>query len=158
MREAIKKLKFKFIKDMEEELKLLINSGLERKLVQPNTRLFRKFLKLKPRVQPLPLFWYRHNWRGFNQAEVIGKIVAKKLKLKQTHCFERVKLTEPQSQLDRDERLANVTGIFRVKPQRLPRAVLLVDDVWTTGSTMHEAMKVLKTRGVKQIWGLTLAT
>jgi ComF family protein len=157
MREAIKKLKFRFLKDMEEELKLLINSGLERKLVQPNTRLFRKFLRLKPRVQSLPLFWYRENWRGFNQAEVIGKIVAKKLKLKPTDCLERVKLTEPQSQLDREKRLANVTGIFRVKPQRLPRAVLLVDDVWTTGATLSEAAKALKKRGVKQVWGLTLA-
>jgi ComF family protein len=157
MREAVKKLKFRFLKDMEDELKALISSGVDKKLTQPNTRLFKEFLRLKPRVQPLPLFWYRQNWRGFNQAEMVGKIVAAKLKLKTSNCLDRIKFTQPQSRLKRGERLTNVSGIFAVKPGKLPRAILLVDDVWTTGATLREAMKALKNKGVKQIWGLSLA-
>ncbi len=157
MREVIKKLKFKFLKDMAIELKPLIEQGMDRKLRQPNTKLFKEFLSLKPCVQAIPLFWYRQNWRGFNQAELIAKIIAEKLKLKTVDCLERIKLTEAQSQLKREERLTNVSGIFQVKKGKLPRAVLLVDDVWTTGATMREAMKVLKAKGVKEIWGLSLA-
>lgn len=157
IREMVKQLKFRFLKDMEEEMKLLIESGLRRKLTQPNTELFQEFLTIKPRVQPLPLFWYRQNWRGFNQAELIAKIVAKKLKLKLANYLERTKLTTPQSRLPREKRLTNVTGIFRVKAKRLPKAILLIDDVWTTGATMREAMTVLQENGVKEIWGLSLA-
>lgn len=142
---------------MEGELRLLIQSGLKQKLTQPNTELFQEFLALRPAVQPLPLFWYRENWRGFNQAETIAKIVAQALKLKQADCLQRVKLTQPQSRLPREKRLANVKDIFTVKPGRLPKAILLVDDVWTTGATMREAVRVLQDRGVKEIWGLSLA-
>ncbi len=157
IREAIKQLKFRFLKDIAVELRPLIESGLKRKLTQPNTELFKEFLALKPAVQPLPLHWFRQNRRGFNQAEMIAKIVAKKLKLKLVDRLERTKLTTPQSRLPREERLTNVKGIFQVRPGRLPKAVLLVDDVWTTGSTMREAVKVFADRGVKEIWGLSLA-
>jgi len=157
IRETIKQLKFKFLKDIEEELQLLIESGLRRKLTQPNTELFREFLQLKPAIQPLPLFWFRQNRRGFNQAEMIAKIVGNKLKLKPGDYLERVKLTQPQSRLPREKRLTNVSGVFRAKTGRLPKAILLVDDVWTTGATMREAVKVLQDRGVIDIWGLSLA-
>lgn len=157
IREAIKQLKFRFLKDIAVELRPLIESGLKRKLTQPNTELFKEFLALKPAVQPLPLHWFRQNRRGFNQAEMIAKIVAKKLKLKLVDRLERTKLTTPQSRLPREERLTNVKGIFQVRSGRLPKAVLLVDDVWTTGSTMREAVKVFADRGVKEIWGLSLA-
>lgn len=157
IREAVKQLKFKFLKDMETELALLIGRGLRLKLTQANTEEFQEFLKLKPRVQPLPLYWFRRNRRGFNQAEVIAKIAAKALKLKLTDCLIRIKLTTPQSRLPREERLKNVAGIFTVRQKRLPKAILLIDDVWTTGATMREAMQVLCQRGAKQIWGLTLA-
>ncbi len=157
MREAIKQLKFKFLKDIEEELQPLIESGLRRKLTQPNTELFWEFLQLKPRIQPLPLFWFRRNWRGFNQAEMIAKIISRQLKLRLVDCLERIKLTKPQSRLPRSKRLTNVKDIFRIKPGRLPGAILLIDDVWTTGATMREAMVVFKAAGVKSIWGLSLA-
>lgn len=157
IRETIKQLKFKFLKDIEGELQLLIQSGLRRKLTQPNTELFQEFLTLKPQVQPLPLFWFRKNRRGFNQAELIGKIICRQLKLKPVDCLERIKLTKPQSRLPREKRLANIKNVFKVRPGRLPRAILLVDDVWTTGATMREAVKVLRERGVKEVWELSLA-
>lgn len=157
IREAVKQLKFKFLKDMETELALLIGRGLRLKLTQANTEEFQEFLKLKPRVQPLPLYWFRRNRRGFNQAEMIARMIAKELKLKTADCLVRTKLTTPQSRLPRRDRLANVAGIFTVKNRRPPKAILLIDDVWTTGATMREAMRVFQEKGVRQIWGLTLA-
>lgn len=157
IREAVKQLKFKSLKNIGMELAPLIERGIQLKLTQANTDEFQEFLRLKPKVQPLPLYWWRQNRRGFNQAEVIAKIVAQALKLKIADCLIRTKLTTPQSRLPRQDRLTNVAGIFSVKQKRLPKAILLVDDVWTTGATMREAMAVLKKRGVRQVWGLTLA-
>ncbi|MDZ4228784.1 MAG: hypothetical protein U1C50_00855, partial [Patescibacteria group bacterium] len=102
-------------------------------------------------------FWFRQNWRGFNQAELIAKTISRGLKLKLTDKLGRIKSGQPQSRLPRSQRLTNVSGVFCVKPGRLPKAILLVDDVWTTGATMTEAMTVFKQAGVKAIWGLSLA-
>lgn len=146
---AVKALKYQFLRNIETELGELIDQGLDDEELKG-------FLKLKPGVQAMPLFWQRRNWRGFNQAELIAKIVAKKFNLTLTDCLERIRSTKPQADLKRGERLKNVRGIFRIK-QKPEKAVLVVDDVWTTGATMREAIKTLKKAGVKQVWGLTLA-
>ncbi|MCX6817078.1 MAG: phosphoribosyltransferase family protein [Candidatus Beckwithbacteria bacterium] len=147
---AIKALKYQFLSNIETELGELMDKGLSEERL-------REFLELKPGVQAMPLYWQRENWRGFNQAELIAKILAKKFNLKIVDYLERVKRTKPQADLPRKERLRNVKNIFRVKPGKLTEVILVVDDVWTTGATMSEAMKTLKKAGVKQVWGLTLA-
>lgn len=146
---AIQALKYQFLRNIETELGELIDKGMTEGELK-------EFLKLKPEVQPMPLYWRRQNWRGFNQAEIIAKVLAKKFNLKLTDCLERVKQTKPQAELKRRERLTNVANIFKVKA-RPAGAVLVVDDVWTTGATMEEAIKTLRRAGVKQVWGLTLA-
>jgi len=146
---AIQTLKYQFLRNIETELGELIDRGIVEEELK-------EFLELKPGVQPMPLYWRRQNWRGFNQAEVIAKVLAKKFNLKLVDCLERVKQTKPQADLKRKERLANVKDIFQVKVKPAG-AVLVVDDVWTTGATMEEAIKTLREAGVKQVWGLTLA-
>lgn len=146
---AIQTLKYQFLRNIETELGELIDRGIVEEELK-------EFLKLKPEVQPIPLYWRRQNWRGFNQAEIIAKVLAKKFNLKMTDCLERVKQNKPQAELKRKERLANVKNIFKVKAKPTG-AVLVVDDVWTTGATMEEAVKTLRRAGVKQVWGLTLA-
>ena len=147
---AVKALKYQFLTDMEEELGELMDKGLEdRELLE--------FVKLKPKVQAIPLYWKRENWRGFNQVEILTKITAQKFSLPIINCLERIKETKPQAELARKERLKNVKGIFRVKAGKLPKAILLVDDVWTTGATIKEAVRVLKKAGVRRVWSLTLA-
>lgn len=147
---AIKALKYQFLTDIKEELTELMDRGL-------NDEQLQEFLELKPGVQAMPLWWKRENWRGFNQAEILAKIVAKKFNLKRIDCLKKVKETKPQADLSRKERLLNVKNIFKIKPGKLPEAILIVDDVWTTGATMNEAIKTLKKTGVRQVWGLTLA-
>lgn len=146
---AIQTLKYQFLRNIETELGELIDRGIVEEELK-------EFMQLRPLVQPIPLYWRRQNWRGFNQAEIIAKVLAKKFNLKLIDCLERVKQTKPQAELKRKERLANVANIFnvKVKPEG---AVLVVDDVWTTGATMEEAIKTLRGAGVKQVWGLTLA-
>jgi predicted amidophosphoribosyltransferase len=55
-------------------------------------------------------------------------------------------------------RLKNVEGIFEIKKNyKLPDSIILVDDIWTTGSTLKSACKELKRKGVKKVWAITLA-
>ncbi len=147
---AVKALKYQFLTDVKGELSELMDKGLEDEELS-------EFVKLKPGIQAMPLFWKRENWRGFNQAEILAKIAANKFNLPIINGLERVKETKPQAELSRKERLKNVKGIFKAKPGRLPRQILLVDDVWTTGATIKEAVRVLKKAGAERIWSLTLA-
>ena len=156
MRTVVSQLKYRFIKDMKSELSELIKKGLKQKLQDRAEWRLKDFLKLKPKVQPIPLHKTRLKWRGFNQAEIIGRVVAEELGLGLVDCLERVKKTKSQMSLKREQRLKNMEGVFKVKSESLPKAVLVVDDVWTSGATMREAMKMLKEKGC-QVYGLTLA-
>lgn len=147
---AVKALKYQFLTDIKTELSKLMDKRLGDKELG-------EFIKLKPGIQPIPLYWKRKNWRGFNQAEILAEIVADKFNLPMIDILERVKETQPQAELSRKKRLENVKGIFKVRKGSQPGAILLMDDVWTTGATMKEAVRVLKKAGVKRIWSLTLA-
>ncbi len=69
----------------------------------------------------------------------------------------KVRKTKKQSSLKRKERLKNVKGAFKASKDRLPKRVILVDDVFTTGATMRECAKTLKKQGVENVWGFALA-
>jgi predicted amidophosphoribosyltransferase len=72
----------------------------------------------------------------------------------------KTKATPAQTGLSGKQRLENLRGSFAVNP-KVPFSsypqVILFDDVWTTGSTLNEAAKVLKEKGVKAVWGVTFA-
>lgn len=110
---------------------------------------------------PIPLHWYRQNFRGFNQAEEIGKLIAEKMDWKFIpDLLIRRKPTVPQVQLKGLARRRNLQGVFAVNPHYVPstlNSVLIFDDVLTTGSTLKEAVKVLRLAGIKNIRGLTIA-
>ncbi len=119
----------------------------------------RKFLENKPIVVPVPLHEKRYRERGFNQAEVIAKSFAARHKLAcNGHLLVRIKDTGHQAGREREARLEAVKNAFVLSAKGyVPSAVLLVDDVWTTGATMSECCRVLKIVGVKKVWGLVLA-
>jgi len=113
---------------------------------------------------PIPLHWQRHNWRGFNQAELLGQMIADGLGIGFIpDLLMRHKKTKPQSKLDKETRAKNIQGAFAINKKTLKLSnsktlkLLLFDDVWTSGATLKEAGQVLKRNGVKQVWGLTLA-
>ena len=109
-------------------------------------------------IVPVPLYSKREKWRGFNQAEMIGKWLAKRENLELKNLLVRVRDTGQQVGKGKQDRWANMKGAFKLKTMsHLPSAVLLVDDVWTSGATMAECCWVLKKAGVKYVWGWVLA-
>lgn len=120
---------------------------------------FKFFLKSKPVLVPIPLHWWRKHLRGYNQIELLVKELERQLNLPYADLLIRKKFTKPQSELSFKKRKSNVFGIFEAeeKHRHLPKNIILVDDVWTTGSTLKSAGLVLKRKGVTGVWGLTLA-
>lgn len=111
-------------------------------------------------VVPVPLHWFKENSRGFNQSDLIGKLLAKKLDLGFCHGLKRVTFTPPQVGLKRQDRKNNIRRAFAVTPDYKPdmmNSVLLIDDVWTTGATLKECCFILKQAGAKKVWAITLA-
>lgn len=153
-KKIIKKAKYKFFYDMLGEL-ISLPEGEEYFYLQ-------KFLESQPVVVPVPLHEKRYRERGFNQAEIIAKAFAARHSLAYNgHLLLRTRDTGHQAGRERDERLKAVQGAFKISnysnSPNLPKNILLVDDVWTTGATMSECCKILKQNGAKQVWGLVLA-
>jgi ComF family protein len=96
---------------------------------------------------PIPLHWSRFAWRGYNQAEVIGSVLAKKSSKPMISLLKRVKKTRFQSELSGPKRVENVKNIFQLtyadKDLFQGKHIVLVDDLMTTGSTLRSAAKML---------------
>lgn len=111
-------------------------------------------------VIPVPLHPKRKRERGFNQAQVVAKELARLRGLK---CVEgvlvKVKNVLPQTSLEAGERRKNVRGAFGVKDGKHieGKKVLLVDDVYTTGATVRECSLALREAGAEDVRALTLA-
>ena len=114
-------------------------------------------------IVPLPLHPRKKRERGFNQSELIAEELSKKTNLKiETNIIKRIKNTKPQVELrEKKERENNVKDCFQVNPSfnknLIPKKILLLDDVFTTGATMNEAAKILKNNKVKEIIYLVVA-
>lgn len=105
-------------------------------------------------IVPIPLHWTRYAWRWFNQAEEMGKSISKKSGKPLLSALSRIKRTHFQAEFSREERAQNVKHVFAltVNPTLVKdKHILLVDDVMTTGATLKEAVKVLRSNGVSSI-------
>jgi len=106
----------------------------------------------------VPIFKKKEKRRGFNQAELIAKKVGEITGREVSPLLEKIKDTPSQTELNKEERIANVKDSFQRKEgMNCYNNVLLVDDVWTSGATMKECCRILKRSGVKKVWGFTLA-
>jgi ComF family protein len=109
-------------------------------------------------VTCVPLHKSRLKERGYNQAALIGERIAKYMQIPfDEKLLKRIKKTKVQSGLVRSERVKNIKGAFELVGEIRGKRVLLVDDVWTTGSTMRECSRVIKINGANEVWGLVLA-
>lgn len=111
-------------------------------------------------IVPVPLHVRRLRSRGFNQAVLLGEILAREWQLPMARrALCRVRWTEPQISLSADERRANVKGAFAVADHAVVagKHVLLLDDVLTTGSTVEECSRVLKRGGATGVTVVTVA-
>ena len=111
-------------------------------------------------VVPVPLHRRRERERGYNQAALIAKPLAKRLGLPyKSVLLTRIRPRPEKHLLTLDERWESVRGAFATRPgsQVDNLRVLLVDDVMTTGATLDSCAKTLRDAGAKSVTGLTVA-
>lgn len=110
-------------------------------------------------IVPIPLHRTKLKQRGFNQSQRLGLVVSQVLdRPMNLNLVSRLRKTESQTGLSRSERMQNVKNAFECsQKQRIPESVVLIDDVYTTGSTLNEAARVLKQAGVQRVYALTFA-
>lgn len=110
-------------------------------------------------IVPIPLHPTRLRERGFNQACAIAEIVARRAGVSLLPCLERRRYTETQTRFDRKDRMRNLREAFALR-NSMPvsgKRLLLVDDVLTTGSTLHECALVLLAAGADSVRAVTVA-
>ncbi|MDH5682353.1 MAG: ComF family protein [Spirochaetota bacterium] len=111
-------------------------------------------------VTPVPVSKQRLAERGFNQSDIMGRIIARGLGLSyKAKCLKKIKNTARQASLNHIDRITNPVGSFIIKDIKAVngKPVLLVDDVFTTGSTVNECSRVLLQAGAKEIYTVTAA-
>jgi ComF family protein len=110
-------------------------------------------------VVPLPLHWRRRWKRGFNQSELLARVVARRLGLPLSKTLKRSRPTGSQAGLTNAQRRKNVAGAFAAARRSSVenKHVLLIDDVLTTGATVNAAAAALKRAGARRVTVLTLA-
>ncbi len=108
-------------------------------------------------IVPVPMFEKKKRIRGYNQAEVLSRFLANYLGLDWNgKCLIRTIDTGAMSRLGAEERRRNVHGVFTLSPKSADiirgKNILLVDDIYTTGSTMDACSEVLNTAGAKSVY------
>lgn len=161
IKEAVKTLKYRCVTDLAQEFVFLIPVSFFDEVT--------KYRSNKASLIPIPLHSSRFRDRGFNQAEVLGKILADRLHIPmRTDILKRVMATTPQVEMkDRKERLKNMKDVFALHHDTcnmtpaLPAGghdtFVLFDDVFTTGATMRAAGEILKRTGAKSVLAVTMA-
>jgi len=110
-------------------------------------------------VVPVPLHWWRRRYREFNQAELLASALSDAIDIPVCEVLKRRRRTPPQARLKQLKRLSNLKNAFavRVPEDVCGKRILLVDDVYTTGSTVNECARVLKEAEARSIHVLTSA-
>ena len=108
---------------------------------------------------PVPLHHIRFREREFNQAAELATLVAHRCGLPVWNALKRTRYTSTQTKLNRAERMENLRGAFRVRQTARvkDRHIVLVDDVFTTGSTVEECSRVLLRAGASSVRVITVA-
>ncbi|MCU0796940.1 MAG: ComF family protein [Akkermansiaceae bacterium] len=114
-------------------------------------------LKEKWPLIPVPLHRRRMGWRQFNQAEEIARPLGKMLGLPVISALKRIRPTPTQTRLSRSQRQKNLKGAFVVaRSAKDWPGVILIDDVFTTGSTVHECARTLRAAGIQNVVVVTV--
>ncbi|QOR66259.1 ComF family protein [Cytobacillus suaedae] len=142
-----------FLKETLSLFKFRGDHAISQIFKQDFQRVFKKHFDKKYIIVPIPLSYERLYERGFNQA----KILAELLHLPLTEPLTRIHL-EKQSKKSRSERLETANIFTLIETFKLTGAeIVLIDDIYTTGSTLRHAAEVLKQAGALSVSSLTLA-
>ena len=127
--------------------------------VLKNKKIFEK-LKTYDTIIPVPISRKRMKERGYNQSLLIAKKISKELEITlHANCLFKTKNIIEQSKLNKEQRLQNIQNVYELKNKQIlkNKTILLVDDIYTTGSTVQECSKILRQAEPKKIDVLVLA-
>jgi len=110
-------------------------------------------------IIPIPLHKRRKRKRGYNQSALLAKELSERLYIPfAENILIRNRYTEPQKKLGHVLRKRNLHNAFTVvKPVKMIKRVLLIDDIYTTGNTLNEAARKLKEAGIENVYFLTVS-
>ncbi|MBU3918576.1 hypothetical protein KKC63_01565 [Patescibacteria group bacterium] len=152
-------LKYRYVKDLAEELSDLIISYFN---LLNNSPILEQTRAQEIVIISVPMYKKDLKKRGFNHSEEIARSLSKKLGIPLVEqALLKTKKTLSQMELKREERFLNVSGVFAINPETKGviegKKIILIDDVYTTGATMQECAKVLKQNHAPEIWGVVIA-
>lgn len=152
IKDLIKLLKFDLVSDSAQEIGQII----AQELINNYPNIVEYWQDKKFVVIPVPLHRRRENWRGFNQANLVAKAFGGELNLEiDNKVVKRFRNTKHQAESSKVERQENIKNAFEVVG-KIPKNVIIFDDVWTTGETIRNIIKVIPKN--TKIWVLTLAS
>ena len=110
-------------------------------------------------IVPVPMSENKEKSRGYNQTKLITSIISKRLKIKESNNLKKVNNTLTQGKLNRLERINNIEGIYYIENnlEFIGKRIVLLDDIYTTGSTIEECARVISESGAKEIFVIILA-
>jgi competence protein ComFC len=109
----------------------------------------------------VPLHKKRERKRGFNQSKIIANQLGKELGIEVLDILERSKNTRRLFELDEKERQQELKNVFKISKDienYTNKNILLIDDIFTTGSTVNEISKLLKLNGINEVYIFTFLT
>ena len=119
------------------------------------------FLKKYDIIIPIPISLSRKRERGYNQSELLARKVSKMAGISiEMQVLKKAKNNQPQSSLNKEQRRENVKNVYKVQNELKiqNKKILLLDDIYTTGSTANECARVLKVAGSQTVGILTIAS
>lgn len=111
-------------------------------------------------ILPVPISKKREKSRGYNQSLLIARELAKENEIKiETNIIKKIKNNVPQSTLNKIGREQNAENVYKIvnRKEAINKKILLIDDIFTTGSTVNECSRILKLGGATKIDVLTIA-
>jgi len=120
------------------------------------------FIKNNFILTPIPITRRKLAQRGYNQSLLLAEELSKEFNLPIMEVLAKIKETRSQANLNKEERQNNIKNIFAIdekfaETEIKNKNIILVDDVFTTGATLFEAVKILRQSGAKEIWAIVLA-
>lgn len=146
IRDIIKAYKYSYVKVLERVIYKMITQRLAEHDIPPVDL-----------IVPVPLSSYRLRQRGFNQSLYLATVYSEVLSAPVRHLSKRRHRFTHQARLSKDLRDLNVHNVFYSDATHCPPKVLIVDDVYTTGKTVHALASLLKSLGAEEVYVSTLA-
>lgn len=145
MKKLIKNLKYSRKTFLAKDLSAKLAEFIIKENIDKNTDI----------VVPVPMHWFKKWKRGYNQAELLARNVAKIINKPVYNALIRTKYTKPQFNLKKQERYKNLANMFDLNKKYIDivkgKRIILIDDIATTCSTANQCAKVLKTLKCKTI-------